>query len=121
MNQLNTQLAARQSRPYFVLFFLFILAMFFDAAATSLFMIQHGPEFELHPLVRLISFSLGPVYGPIFGALLKVAAGGLLVVLYRPLSRLILPLVTILSVFAGAYNIFAWPLYQRGYFDSLPF
>ena len=121
MNRQNTQIAAAQQRPWFIIFFLFVLALFFDAAATSLFMIQHGIGFELHPLFRIVSFTFGPIYGPLLGAVLKVFAGLILMDLHRPLSRLVLPVVTILSVCAGVYNIFAWPLYQMGYLQSLPF
>lgn len=121
MNRQNIQLAAAKERPWFILFFLFVLALFFDASATSVFMIQHGTDYELHPLFRIGSLAFGPVYGPLFGAVLKVFAGLILIDLHRPLSRLILPVVTILSVCAGIYNIFAWPLYQMGYIQSLPF
>lgn len=121
MNRQNIQIAAAEESSWQVVFFLFILALFFDAAATSVFMIQHGLEYEIHPVFRIGSLAFGPVYGPLLGAVFKVFAGLILVTLHRPLSRLVLPVVTILSVCAGVYNIFAWPLYQMGFFHSLPF
>ena len=121
MNRRNMQISADQQGPWFVLFFLFILALFFDAATTSVFMIENGTDYEIHPVIRAVSLCTGPVYGPLLGAVFKVFAGLFLIRIHRPLSRLILPVVTVLSVFAGVYNIFAWPLYQMGYLQSLPF
>jgi hypothetical protein len=121
MNQQDNQIAEDRPSPYFVLFFLFTMALFFDAAATSVFMIQNGPDYEVHPLFRAVSLTLGPVYGPLLCAACKALAGFVLVLLHRPLSRLVLPAVTILSLGAGVYNLLAWPLYQMGYLHSLPF
>ncbi len=100
---------------------LFILALFFDAAATSVFMIQHGSEYELHPLFRVSSAIFGPVYGPLLGAICKVLFGMALVLMHRPLSFIVLPLAALCSLCAGAYNLLAWPLYQMGCLRSLPF
>ncbi len=121
MNQQNNYIANDRPSPCFVLFFIFIMALFFDAAATSVFMIQNGAAYEVHPLIRAVSLTLGPVYGPLAGAVFKVLAGLVLIFLHRPLARLVLPAVTILSLGAGVYNLLAWPLYQMGYLHSLPF
>ncbi len=121
MNPQDNQIGEVRAGPGFVLFFIFTLALFFDAAATSVFMIQNGPVYEVHPLVRVASIALGPVYGPILGAVCKILAGLGLIYFHRTLARLILPAVTILSLCAGAYNLLAWPLYQIGFLRSLPF
>lgn len=92
------------------LFILFILALFFDAFATSLFMLRHGWQFEINPLVRWGAALYGPVYGPFLGALLKVAGGIFLAWLHRRATCYVLLLTSVISVAAGFYNIVAFTI-----------
>jgi hypothetical protein len=103
------------------LFIFFTLAVFFDAFTTSLFMIRHGSEFEIHTLIRWSSALCGPVYGPLLGALAKTAAAILLSFLHRRAVCYALLLVTVISLFAGLYNLFAWNLTLSGTLSYRPF
>lgn len=118
------RIAAKTERlriGFFVLFSIYVIALFFDAFTTSLFMIRFGHSFELHPGIRYASEIAGPIYGPVIGAVFKSLVGFLIIMIHRPLARVVLPAATILSLFAGIYNLAAWPLYQTGYLPDLPF
>ena len=82
-----------------------------DAASTVYFMCQTGPEAEGHPAIRLISYLLGPVLGPVIGKLCQFTAVIALTVYLRRQARYIFIALIILYIWAAWYNIWGCYLY----------
>ena len=97
-----------------VLFSMFIIALFFDAAATSLFMLRFGWGFEIHPLFRWSCAAWGPVYGPMLGAMVKIAGGVFLATLHRRAACYILLAAAFISILAGFYNMSIFTIMHNG-------
>jgi len=76
-----------------------------DMAATIWFMLQDGVGAELHPVVRLVSYVLGPVLGPVVGKTCQFAAVVLVTIYFRKWAKYIFVLVILLYAFASWYNI----------------
>lgn len=88
-----------------LLFGVFAAMLAFDTLSTVLVVLQFGPGMELHPMVRMASEWMGPIAGPIAGALMK-AMGMIFVVHYaRRLARLALPISSLLYAGAGCINL----------------
>lgn len=102
-----------------ILFVLFIIALFFDAFATSLFMLHNGWQFEIHPIVRWGAAAWGPIYGPVFGAVIKILGGLFLAFLHRRASCYVLLLTAVISILAGFYNIIAYTFTMNSFLPHL--
>ena len=90
----------------------FLVSLFCDAASTIHFMVKVGPELEIHPMVRIAARIIGPVAGPLFGALVK-ALGGIVVAIYcRRFAPHILILASLISFWAAWYNIWGINMYN---------
>jgi len=103
-------------RIYLILTFISALA---DAVSTVYFMRQTGPEAEGHPAIRLLSWLLGPVLGPIFGKLCQLTAIIALTVYLRRQAPYIFIAVIILYVWAAWYNVWGCNLYYPRLFQWL--
>lgn len=89
----------------------FIIALLCDAISTIRFMSRGGMEMELHPVVRAISSVCGPVCGPIIAALSKAVAGIGVAILLRKYAAYIFIAVSMLSFWAGWYNVWGQLIY----------
>lgn len=100
---------------------LVIVALLLDAMSTIHFMQYWGPEAELHPAVRLFSSLFGTVAGPILSALCKMIATLIVLFYLKSLAPVILFSVSVVSLFAFFYNLYAVDLYLKGVVPWLPF
>ena len=92
----------------------FVLALLADGLSTIHFMLQTGPEEEMHPAVNIAARILGPILGPMVGVAGKAIAGLIVAVYWRRIGWIILLLVSIISVWAAWYNMWGWQYYQPG-------
>jgi hypothetical protein len=89
----------------------FVVALFCDAASTIHFMLRAGPEIEIHPVIRFVSRMLGPVVGPLVAAVGKAFIGLVLAIYLRKFAAHLLITVSIISLWAGWYNIWGYKVY----------
>ncbi|MHC5083612.1 MAG: hypothetical protein ACYTET_06700 [Planctomycetota bacterium] len=93
---------------------IFLLALLADGLSTIHFMLQSGPEEELHPAVNIASRIAGPVAGPLIGVAGKAVAGLIVAIYWRRIGWIILLLVSIISVWAAWFNLWGWQYYEPG-------
>jgi hypothetical protein len=98
-------------RAYRWLLIVFAISLFSDAASTIYFMLQRGPEPEIHPMVRMAAMVAGPVAGPLLGALAKIVGGVLVAIYCRKFAAYIFILTAIISFWAAWYNVWGVELY----------
>jgi len=98
----------------------FAIALFCDGASTIHFMLREGPEVEIHPAIRFISRILGPVAGPLAATIGKVAAGIIVGVYFRRLAGYIFVTASIISFWAGWYNIWGYRIYTPNILRWIP-
>lgn len=99
---------------------LFVVSLFCDAASTIHFMLELGPEPEIHPMVRIAAMIAGPVAGPLLGAMAKVVAGLLVSIYCRRWAAYILILASLISLWAAWYNIWGVQMYRPIFMRYLP-
>ncbi len=94
------------------LIIVFIIALICDGASTIYFMLNEGPESELHPAIKFVSAEiLGPVFGPIAGIAGKAIAGIAVAIYLKRFAPYIFIAAIILSFWAAWYNIWGWKIY----------
>jgi len=99
----------------------FALALLCDAASTVYFMLESGPETELHPVIQFISSRvLGPIAGPLFAALAKLTAGIVVAVYCRKFAVYIFSVVSVISFWAAWYNVWGFRIYTPGFLKWIP-
>ena len=87
------------------LLFLFIGAAL-DAITTAVLSYRFGPEGELHPVVRLMTYIFGPIGGAVIGKIGQVIFAIFVASLWRPWCRWILLLCGLLYLLAAVSNHF---------------
>lgn len=97
---------------YRVLLLLTLLAALADMVSTFHFMRHEGPEAEAHPVIRLVSMVLGPLWGPLVGKACQLAAVVAVTVCYRRHAVYVFVPVIMLYGWAAWYNIWGCHLYQ---------
>ncbi|MCP4379237.1 MAG: hypothetical protein GY794_24075 [bacterium] len=107
-------------KTYKWILIVFFVSLLCDAASTTYFMLETGPESEIHPVVRVAARIAGPVVGPLFGALAKACAGIIVGIYCRRFAIYILVTVTIISFWAAWYNIWGIKLYNPMIMQWLP-
>jgi uncharacterized protein YacL len=98
-------------RQYCVFLILVVLVSVADVASTIHFMQHAGPQVELHPTVRVLSESVGPVLGPLLGKAVQVIVLVVLTVFFRRRAIFIFIPVIILYAWAAWYNVWGHELY----------
>jgi hypothetical protein len=116
------RLRLRRNWPgYFGAFYPYLFAVTvaatLDFLSTWRFMSEGSPEDELHPVIRLVSLTFGPVIGPLIGKLGQLLALLFLTVVFRPFARVIFVPVIVIYLYAAWYNTwgvnFYTPLWLR--------
>lgn len=114
LNLLRQRMLAN-SRGYFSELWPFLVAAGLAASAdcysTMRFMTSDGIQDELHPVIRLVSYLLGPVAGPLFGKLCQFVALLCLAMLWRKHARAILIPVTLIYTYAAWFNLWGSEIY----------
>jgi len=99
----------------------FALALLCDAASTVYFMLESGPETELHPVIQFISsHMLGPIAGPLFAAFAKLTAGIVVAVYCRKFAAYIFSAVSVISFWAAWYNVWGFRIYTPSFLKWIP-
>ena len=106
-------------RRYWIFIVLTVLAATADTYSTIYFMRFEGVDTERHPTIRLLSFFLGPVLGPIVGKLWQLIAIFAVTVYLRRWAIYIFVTVIILYTWAAWYNIWGRFLYVPMLVDFL--
>ena len=75
------------------------------------FMLKEGPDAEMHLAIRFVSKVLGPIAGPLIGAIGKTVAGVLVGIFCRRFAAYIFVTASIISLWAAWYNIWGFRLY----------
>ena len=83
----------------------FFLSLLSDAVSTIYVMLKFGIEIELHPVIYFVSKILGPVCGPLFGAVAKIIAVILVAIYSKKLAFYLILVATAISFLAAAYNL----------------
>ncbi len=96
---------------------IFTLAIFCDALSTTLFMVQLGPDIEIHPIIRIASRVMGPYLGPLTGFMIKLLAGFYVTIYLRRWAKYIFTTAAIISFWAAWYNI--WGTNIEGYTPNI--
>ena len=76
-----------------------------DAFSTFCFMYVIGPKYELHPIVRELSYMMGPLVGPFVGGFLKISLGICAIIYLRKFEKQLLVLACILYSYAFMHNL----------------
>ena len=108
-----------QTYRWFIL--VFALAVLCDAASTVYFLSQPDPDMEAHPAINfLCSNMLGPVAGPLFAAIAKLAIGIVIAVYCRRFAICIFVAVSAISFWAAWYNLWGFKLYTPIILEWIP-
>ena len=84
---------------------LLIITAFLDAFSTFCFMYVLGAQYELHPIVRELSFILGPLIGPFVGGFLKISLGLCAIIYIRKYEKQLLGLTCLIYSYAFMHNL----------------
>lgn len=84
---------------------LLIITALLDAFSTFCFMFVLGAEYELHPIVRELSFMLGPLIGPFIGGFLKISLGLCAIIYIRKYEKQLLGLACLIYSYAFMHNL----------------
>ena len=84
---------------------MFFLSLLSDAVSTIYVMLKFGIEIELHPVIYFVSKILGPICGPLFGAVAKIIAVILVAIYSKKLAFYLILVATAISFLAAAYNL----------------
>ncbi len=106
-------------RCYRIWLVLLCLSAAADAGSTIWFMMKWGVVAERHPVIRMVSWVLGPVLGPVAGKLCQLLAVVGLTVFFRRQAVYIFVTVIILYGWAAWYNMWGWELYYPRVLDWL--
>ena len=87
-----------------VLIFLWCMTAVMDAYSTTLFMKIVGPEHELHPMTRLLSYKLGIFTGPYVAGVLKITMALPILVCWNKFGSCILLAGIIFQLLAVNHN-----------------
>ena len=99
----------------------FALALLCDAASTVHFMLLPEPDADAHPAINfLCSGMLGPIAGPLFAAIAKLAIGVAIAVYCRRFAVFIFVAVSAISFWAAWYNIWGFKLYTPIILEWIP-
>ena len=93
---------------------IFVVAILCDAASTIHFMLRIGPDSEMHIIIRYLSKLLGPVAGPLAGAIGKVSAGTIVAIYLRRFAIYIFVTASVISFWAAWYNMWGHKIYVPG-------
>jgi hypothetical protein len=104
---------------YWIFIVLTFLAAMADMYSTIYFMRIEGVDMERHPTIRLLSFFLGPVLGPVVGKFWQLGAVFAVTVYLRRWAFYIFVTVIILYTWAAWYNIWGRFLYVPWIIDLL--
>lgn len=108
-------------KDYHWLIIIFALAITLDGCSTIYFMVRDGTEAEFHPAIQFVSERiLGPVGGPLFTIIFKLAAGILVTIYYRKLAVYIFLAASIISMWAAWYNIWGHNFYTPYFLKFIP-
>ncbi|MCF6314210.1 MAG: hypothetical protein L3J39_17310 [Verrucomicrobiales bacterium] len=102
--------------PYLVLL---LAAAFADFLSTYRFMLAGSIEDELHPVIRLFSLYLGPLFGPLLGKVGQVTVAIFLSIWFRPGARILLTSLSIIYFYAAWYNTWGIDLYTPRFMSWL--
>jgi hypothetical protein len=97
----NSRLLFGEYREYF--HWILITAML-DVASTMWFMQVVGPQIEINPIIRLLSYSLGIVLGPLIGKSAQLFAIWALTLIAPRLTRHLCLLIIMLNSMACLLN-----------------
>ena len=98
-------------KRYRFLIVLFFLALTLDGISTMYTMLKEGPHIELHPVIKIVSIIIGPIFGPLLSVVAKAVAGILVAVYCRRFAAHIFIAASIISILAACYNIWSINLY----------
>ncbi len=76
-----------------------------DAASTTHFMQRTGPGPELNVVVRLLSYTYGPIAGPLLGKLYQIFAVWVLTTVTPKLSRFVCAMIILFNCYATVVNM----------------
>lgn len=91
------------------LFVLLLATAAMDASTTYLFMSVLGIAEESNPVVRLLSFQMGIIAGPLLGKLIQILAVWCFSVITPRLTGLVCAVVILINVYAVVVN---WNAYS---------
>ena len=83
-----------------------------DMASTIYFMSVDGIEHEVHPVIRTLSYVLGPIFGPVLGKAGQLAAIFVVTLYCRRLAVYIFFATSMMYGWAAWYNIWGRELYE---------
>ena len=87
------------------LFTLLIISALMDAASTTYFMGIKGIGLEMNHVVRLLSYTYGPLAGPLLGKLYQVFGVWVLTLFVPKLSRFVCAMIIIFNCYAVVVNM----------------
>ena len=87
------------------LFTLLIISALMDAASTTHFMRIKGIGLEMNVVVRLLSYTYGPITGPLLGKLYQIFGVWVLTVFVPKLSRFVCAMIIIFNCYAVVMNM----------------
>ncbi len=92
-------------QEYWLAIIIFSLAVFADGISTASIMAKEGISGEIHIPIRMLAVTLGPVAGPVIGALGKVVAGLIVGIYCRKFAIYIFSAAAVIGFWATWYNI----------------
>ena len=90
---------------------IFVVAILCDAASTIHFMLQTGPDSEMHIIIRYLSKLLGSIAGPLAGAIGKILSGTIVAIYLRRFAIYIFVTASAISFWAAWYNMWGHRIY----------
>lgn len=95
------------------------IAAALDFVSTSRFMNEGNIIDEVHPIIRWISFLLGPFWGPLVGKIGQLVFLTLFTIMFRKWARVIFVIVTVIYLYATWFNTWGIDLYTPRFFQFL--
>jgi hypothetical protein len=97
----NHELLWQRYRPFFILLIVSAIA---DAFSTTWFMALISPGAETNVVVKMLSYTLGIVWGPVLGKALQIAAVWFICIVTPKLTPFVCSVIIFLNSFAVYIN-----------------
>ncbi|MFC1765883.1 hypothetical protein ACFL6U_27880 [Planctomycetota bacterium] len=92
-------------KKHWFLFLLVLITAAMDAFSTTVFMERIGPQVEMNPVVRVLSFTYGIKTGPVLGKLYQIFALWVISIMTPRLTRFICVMVILFNCYAFVINL----------------
>lgn len=98
----NKYILFKEHRMWFLLV---LYTALLDAVSTMVFMLETGPHVEMNIVVRILSYTYGPIAGPLLGKLYQIFGVWVMSLMVPRIIRFVCIMVICFNIYAFVVNL----------------